>query len=383
MMTRIQKVKNLTDLPKPCDYFHLMAGKSTGGFIVILLSRLKMTTKEAIDLYYELSSRIFSRKNKRTWWGRLLGLHEFDPKALEEIIKELVDSRGIGGLMLDDDTSHLPKAFVCSQNAYDQGVPVRFRTYEPPSAREVIPGGLSRTHHISLPSSTPLLSSSSVGMSMIGIPEEGGVESTSPVPDDLWDEYRDIRIWEAARATTAAPSYFPPMSIVRGNETRTFIDGAMGCNNPSFELVHEAIALYGPRRVLGCLISLGTGSSGPLTIGTRKGLRGFRDLLTNIKRLATDSESVHRGLQSQMRPVLNTYFRFQLPNGTENIKLHHYEKLDELSKLTEAYIKNKSSEIDKVVSILVGNARPRGISLGQIGKFLKSHYLIANLLHLS
>lgn len=33
IMTRIQKELGLPDLPKPCDYFHLIGGTSTGGYV--------------------------------------------------------------------------------------------------------------------------------------------------------------------------------------------------------------------------------------------------------------------------------------------------------------------------------------------------------------
>lgn len=286
--------------------------------------------------------------------------------------------------MLDPESSTLSKAFVCSQLAYNQGIPVRFRTYEPPSAKKIAsPSPVSLHPSISSalsPSSTSLLPSPPIDLSpspsllfsnpvnrlpysplllcsplvdslpIVSLPENDSVVPTSAVPADPWNEYRDIRIWEAARATTAAPSYFPPMGIIRGNEKRTFIDGAMGCNNPSLELVDEATALYGTGRVLGCLISLGTGFSGPLTIGTRKGPGRFWDLIKNIKRLSSDPESVHLGMESQIRPELNTYSRFQLPNGAESIGLHQYKKLDKLSRFMEKYIQDESSEISKFLN---------------------------------
>lgn len=37
-----------------------------------------------------------------------------------------------------------------------------------------------------------------------------------------------IKLWEAARATSAAPTYFPPMKV--GNYT--FVDGGLQANNP-------------------------------------------------------------------------------------------------------------------------------------------------------
>lgn len=31
IMQRVQEIEQLTELPKPCDYFHIIGGTSTGG----------------------------------------------------------------------------------------------------------------------------------------------------------------------------------------------------------------------------------------------------------------------------------------------------------------------------------------------------------------
>jgi patatin-like phospholipase/acyl hydrolase len=42
------------------------------------------------------------------------------------------------------------------------------------------------------------------------------------------DAFSDITIWQAARATSAAPPYFHPVEV----RQRKLIDGAFGANNP-------------------------------------------------------------------------------------------------------------------------------------------------------
>jgi len=41
-------------------------------------------------------------------------------------------------------------------------------------------------------------------------------------------EVPGIKVWEAARATSAAPTYFPPMKVGK----YTFVDGGLQANNP-------------------------------------------------------------------------------------------------------------------------------------------------------
>ena len=62
------------------------------------------------------------------------------------------------------------------------------------------------------------------------------------------------RIWEAARATSAASIFFKPITI---NDV-TYIDGGPGWNNPSMEAIFEAHKIW-PDRPIGCLLSVGTG----------------------------------------------------------------------------------------------------------------------------
>ncbi|OTB07612.1 hypothetical protein M426DRAFT_317916 [Hypoxylon sp. CI-4A] len=374
IMRRVQKVQNLEALPRPCDYFHLMAGTSTGGLIAILLSRFKLTTAEAINVYYDFSKKIFSKKNQDGFVG-----HLFHKEGLERIIQDMVKKHGVGELMLDPKPSAQSKAFVCTQKAREQGTAVRLRTYEPPSSR--------RDDSLDIPSPSGSASSSSSSSSPSSSASSSAASPLSPHPtssmdvllaassprtgsskteNEQWDDFRDIKIWEAARATTAAPTFFPEMEFIRGDKTMHFIDGAMGCNNPADEVVDEATALYGPDCVLGCLVSLGTGYAGPLQTGKRRSIMKLVELIMAMKKMATDTENVHLGLRRRMREDIDTYFRFQLRKGTEKIGLHEYKKLDELSGLMKDYIKENSSEIDKVVQILAGNAKPKGLRLGQI-----------------
>ncbi|KAI0008902.1 FabD/lysophospholipase-like protein [Xylariaceae sp. FL0662B] len=346
IMKRVQKEQNLTELPRPCDYFNLMAGTSTGGLVAILLSRFKMTTRDAIAAYYDFSSKIFSKKNKIPFT-----VHEFNETVLEQIIKDMVAAKGIGELLLETKPSALSQAFVCSQRGHNQGPVVRFRTYEAPANPAAVNSSVSNTD---------------VSRANSSVSSGSAMTNVSGSTIGLWGNFDDIKIWEAARATTAAPGYFKPMKFFRDEKKIMFIDGAMGCNNPAYELVDEATALFGTDCVLGCLVSLGTGFTGPKTIGDRKGWLGKIDLLMNVKKIVTDTENVHLGLSAQMRSELDTYFRFQLPTGAEGVGLHDYEKLDYLSQLMQDYIEKESAQIDKVVQILIGRAKPRGVTLGQI-----------------
>lgn len=72
------------------------------------------------------------------------------------------------------------------------------------------------------------------------------------------DEY-NFELASIARATSAAPTYFPPATVVnRAGQSFTMIDGGIFVNNPTMCAIVEARRSYGSYDCL--IVSLGTGS---------------------------------------------------------------------------------------------------------------------------
>lgn len=79
--------------PKPCDYFDLIGGTSTGGLIAIMLGRLQLTVGECIDAYTSLSDKVFEKKRHRaTFSGKLQG--RFDTAGLERAVRQILQDCG-------------------------------------------------------------------------------------------------------------------------------------------------------------------------------------------------------------------------------------------------------------------------------------------------
>ena len=74
-------------------------------------------------------------------------------------------------------------------------------------------------------------------------------------PDLSWYFQADCKIWEAARATSAAPTYFRPANI----DGRWFVDGGLVANDPSLAALTEATALFGGTENINMLLSVGSG----------------------------------------------------------------------------------------------------------------------------
>jgi len=116
-LSMLQILKQLMDVvdpespPKPCDYFDMIGGTSTGGFvsevvcntgylanvyslIAIMLGRLQMTVDDCIDAYISLFDKVFQKQRHRvTIKGNVQG--RFDTDALERAIKEIVARQGL------------------------------------------------------------------------------------------------------------------------------------------------------------------------------------------------------------------------------------------------------------------------------------------------
>jgi patatin-like phospholipase/acyl hydrolase len=130
---------------------------------------------------------------------------KFNHETLENHIKDVIKSSCLNldsdSLMKDTRDVNQCKAFVVAVPTDTGGVPVRLRTYDTATDR-----------------ATPAL------------------------------------IWEAARATSAALTYFAPITI----DHVQYCDGGFGWSNPTEIAIAEAHNIW-PNRPIGCLLSIGTG----------------------------------------------------------------------------------------------------------------------------
>lgn len=76
--------------PKPCDYFDMIGGTSTGGLIAIMLGRMRLTVDECILAYSELAPRVFTKVHHRIRLRNGETQGRFDHEALEKEVKALL-----------------------------------------------------------------------------------------------------------------------------------------------------------------------------------------------------------------------------------------------------------------------------------------------------
>ncbi|KAM5370882.1 hypothetical protein ACJZ2D_008315 [Fusarium nematophilum] len=278
--------------PKPCDYFDIIGGTSTGGLIAIMLGRLRMSIPECIDRYKELSAQVFKPKRQHNILGKAKDLWKldgaFDALALEAATRKVIQDAGM------DPSEHLLerdaqcKVFVLAMRA-EVTRPARLRSYETPLTVQEV----------------------------------------------------DCTVVEAVRATSAASSFFSPVTI----QGETFIDAAVGYNNPVDEVLEEVYQVYGTSgRNIERFVSVGTGMPSLKAFG-----KNFPALGKSLAKIATDTQRIAEKFERdavRSNGLSGIYFRFNA-RGMEGVGLDDKDRMGAITSATNSYL-NEPETLQKV-----------------------------------
>jgi len=77
----------------PCKVFDLICGTSTGGLIAILLGRLGLDCRKAIDVYKSLATQLFG-DDEQKFWDTFISNPNFDSKAYDNALVNLAKQYG-------------------------------------------------------------------------------------------------------------------------------------------------------------------------------------------------------------------------------------------------------------------------------------------------
>ncbi|MBX2921552.1 MAG: patatin-like phospholipase family protein [Chitinophagaceae bacterium] len=200
-----------------CDYFDMIGGTSTGSIIAACLATGK-SVQEIKDMYMELGGKIFAKKNK--WW-KIFEIDDllkatYKEKPLEDELK-----KAFGDITLGDPDGIKTGLCIVAKRADTNSV-------------------WPLTNH----------------------PEGRFFNS-------VYGTNKDILLWKAVRASSAAPSYFLPQIIDVGGKMgeAAFVDGGVSMsNNPSLQMLMVATLQgfpfkwkWGADKLL--VVSVGTGMS--------------------------------------------------------------------------------------------------------------------------
>jgi patatin-like phospholipase/acyl hydrolase len=144
----------------------------------------------------------------------------------------------------------------------------------------------------------------------------------------IGDDFQECKIWEVARATSAATTFFPSISC--GEQGIEFIDAGFGHNNPTEILLSEAEDIF-DNQDFDCVLSIGTGLNEAVSLEDSR-----LSILGALKKMATSSEAAHRRLARRLPE--DVYFRFDVVRGLNDITLSNWEKSSRISAHTTNYL---------------------------------------------
>jgi len=279
MANDLREKQNL-EKQEPWEMFDMIGGTSTGGLIAIMLGRLKMSLKDCIQAYKELSGDIFTKRNfaSRVVAKGTLG-PIFNEKPFEAAIKAVVKTR------LGDEEALLwtkekgCKVFVIAHFNETEGEAAILRSYR-----------------------------------NINKPKQ---------------QLEIMQIWQACRATSASLTFFEPIVV----DDRTYSDGGLLHNNPVGHVHAEASTMFENSETI--LISLGTG-----TVGTTEFDPNPVTIAKALARIATDtkrSSELYASRDDGKATDMGKYFRFNVP-GLGSIGLDEAERMKDIRNQTEIYL---------------------------------------------
>ncbi|KAG9490209.1 calcium-independent phospholipase A2-gamma [Eleutherodactylus coqui] len=292
----LRKLEELTGKPVH-QLFDYICGVSTGAILAYMLGLFHIPLDECEDLYRKLGSDVFKQNvivgTVKMGWSHAY----YNSEMWEKLLRERMGS----DLLIETARNPLCPKVSAVSTIVNRGLPLKafvFRNYNH------FPGVKS--------------------------PYMGGCQ---------------YNLWQAIRASSAAPGYF--QEYVIGNDLHQ--DGGLLINNPCALALHECKCLW-PDTSFQCIVSLGTGryEGAMKTAATHTSLKAK---LTNVISSATDTEEVHKTLDALLPP--DTYFRFN-PIMSEDTPLdeNRKEKLSQLLFDGQSYLERNEEKLKKAAKVL-------------------------------
>jgi uncharacterized protein len=172
------------------------------------------------------------------------------------------------------------------------------------------------------------------------------------------DDDADFTLRNAARAATAAPSFFSPALVTGTDGTEwSLIDGGVYANNPTMVGVVEAMAAYDSSDVLS--LSLGTGDlTRPLPHRRIRGwglLQWARPLIDIVFDGVSSTVDFQAGQLAQSTREVAEHLRFDAPldDVSDDIDDVSSANLRALRELADELVADRADDIERLAEILV------------------------------
>lgn len=174
------------------------------------------------------------------------------------------------------------------------------------------------------------------------------------------------KVTDAARATSAAPTFFPPLHLTQGNQDYALVDGGVFVNNPAMAAYAEARGLYRQFQEF-IVVSVGTGNRQDRISYDAAKEWGLLAWGRQIVPVFMDSVSESVDYELRLMPGC-TYHRLQVSqlqaaeNEMDNVTP---QNLTNLQKVAQEYVTANSAELDNICEEL---KEGRGSDMPGIGR---------------
>ncbi|KAI0483868.1 acyl transferase/acyl hydrolase/lysophospholipase [Xylaria cf. heliscus] len=303
IMRKVAEAEKEPGAVRPCDYFDLIGGTSTGGIIALMLGRLEMTVDACIRAYRKLAAQAFTPKFGRIFPASPRGT--FSAKALESAMKQVIRENCVETSCREQRSRGIPTGQTCPHEG--------MMFYDDSSTKTVV----------------------------VAITKENvNAPPTLLKSYDSSTNFRSCSIWEIARATSAATTFFESIRI--GRDEIEFIDAGFGYNNPCELLIREAERIFPADRELN-ILSIGTGIGDVVAIKDKR-----LSIIQALKKMATSSSKVETSLYEKYGDA-GRYYRFAVNEGLGNVALSDWELTSQISAHTHNYLKSQQKRIELCV----------------------------------
>ncbi|KKF92131.1 Vegetative incompatibility protein HET-E-1 [Ceratocystis platani] len=312
IMECIQKSEGLSEVPRPCDRFDLIGGTGTGGIIAIMLGRLKMGMTQSVEEYKILASKMFVPAPKTSFKKRVSA---FSAKKLEVAIKQMIHNN-----CTDPN---------CSKRKSDRHI----------------------TENDTCPHGDMLLADEKCTRTAVLATTKANIE-TLPTFLTTYDTpayLTDCKVWEAARATSAALTLFDPIKL--GRHGIEFIDASYGYNNPCEVLIWEAERQFPGRPII--ILSIGAGLGDVVETSDSRG-----PVLEPLRKMATISERTDLRLKQKYNSP-GVYHRFNVKIGLRDNKALDRQMLGAISAHTINYLEENNQSVEQFVATFTRSGVPQ------------------------
>ncbi|KAJ8459055.1 hypothetical protein OPV22_031981 [Ensete ventricosum] len=330
------------------EMFDLICGTSTGGMLAVALGIKQMTLDQCEDIYKELGKLVFAEPTPKdnetaTWMEKLDQIFKSSSQSFrvvvhgskhsadqfERLLKEMCADED-GDLLIESAVKNIPKVFVVSTLvSVTPAQPFVFRNYQYPVGTPELPSGMLET---------PAVTSTGTTASGAQIASRRGAFIGSC----------KHRVWEAIRASSAAPYYLDDFS----DGVNRWQDGAIVANNPTIFSIREAQLLWPDTRI-DCLVSIGCGS---VPTKARKGGWRYLDTGQVLIESACSVDRVEDVLETLLPMIPEVqYFRFNPVDERFDMELDETDPAIwlKLEAATEEYIQKNYQLFKNVCERLV------------------------------